>query len=438
MPLPRWLARFNRRATNHLLRPLVTRLPGWGEVVHTGRRTGREYRTPVIFFRRADRFVVALDYGPDADWVRNVLASGGCRLETQGRVLRMVRPRVVRDEPRLAAPLPVRLMLRLTRAVDFLELEQEEGGTEGTGSRDDEPGAVMRTPVAAAISAAFFLVGPGVFVGLVPWLMTGWQMRTPARWWAPLRGLGALLIATGVGVLVQAFARFVAEGRGFWERRAREPMLPPQLFRTRAFSAGNATGCLLYASLYGALFFVAQFLQTVQGYGPLGAGLRLLPWTACLFLVSPVAGALVNRLGERSLAVGGLLLQALGMAWIARIASPDLPYAALVPPLVVAGAGVSMAMPVAQNAVVGSVVKTDLGKASGTFNMLRFLGGVFGTAILVAAFATAGGFGSARAFTDGFAAAFGGAAALSLAGALAGLGLPGRRPAAAAPLTANA
>src|SRR5262249_11353242 len=116
------------------------------------------------------------------------------------------------------------------------------------------------------------------------------------------------------------------------------------------------------------------------------------PWTATLFVVAPIAGALVNRVGERSLIVFGLVLQAGGMAWIALIAAPALADATLVAPLVVAGAGVSMAMPAAQNAVLSSVAQTEIGKASGTFNMLRFLGGVSGIAIAVAVFAGSGSF----------------------------------------------
>src|SRR5450631_1036145 len=115
--------------------------------------------------------------------------------------------------------------------------------------------------------------------------------------------------------------------------------------------------------MYGVLFFLPQFLQTAQGYGPLDAGLRLLPWTAMLFVVAPVAGGLVNRIGERPLIVVGLFLQAVGMAWIGLIAIPDLAYANLAAPLVLAGAGVSMAMPAAQNAVLGAVAKADIGKA---------------------------------------------------------------------------
>src|SRR5262249_36014902 len=156
-----------------------------------------------------------------------------------------------------------------------------------------------------------------------------------------------------------------------------------------------------------------QFLQAVHGQGPLGAGLRLLPWTATLMVVAPIAGGLVNRLGERWLVVVGLLAQAVGMAWIGLIAAPDLAYPNLVAPLIVAGAGGSMAMPAIQNAVLSAVAPTEIGKASGIFNMFRFLGGVFGIAMVVAVFAATGSVDSPRAFNAGFAAAIGVTAALS-------------------------
>jgi EmrB/QacA subfamily drug resistance transporter len=206
-----------------------------------------------------------------------------------------------------------------------------------------------------------------------------------------------------------------------------EPMLPLRLFRSRAFSSGNAASFFLTASLMGAVFFMAQFQQTTLGQGPLDAGLRLLPWTATLVLVAPRAGALVDRLGERPLIVAGLLLQAIGMGWIAVIASPELAYANMIAPLIIAGAGVSMAMPAAQKAVLTAVAPTEIGKAAGSFQATRQLGGAFGVAILVAVFAAAGGYASAQAFSDGFAPAIAVSAGLSLAGALAGLAMPVRR-----------
>src|SRR6266571_1683654 len=104
MPLPRWVARFNRRVTNRLLGHLATRLTGFGVVVHTGRRSHRTYRTPVNVFVRGDLYTIALTYGRDSEWVRNVVASGGCELEMRGRTLRLSQPRIVHDEHRRPVP----------------------------------------------------------------------------------------------------------------------------------------------------------------------------------------------------------------------------------------------------------------------------------------------------------------------------------------------
>ena len=238
-----------------------------------------------------------------------------------------------------------------------------------------------------------------------------------AGWGSP----EVLLALVGGAALVAAFVA--------WELRAREPMLPMRFFRSRAFSGGNAAIFFTFASLFTGVFFFAQLLQTVLGYGPLDAGLRLIPWTATFITVAPVVGALTDRIGERPFMVGGLLLQAAGLTWVALVAGPEMTYSELVMPLVVAGVGVSMAIPSAQNSVVGSVPDEAVGKAAGANSMMRELGGVFGIALAVAVFAGAGSYASPAAFTDGFVPAIGVAAALSLAGALTGLALPGRRTA---------
>ncbi|HTC05177.1 MAG TPA: DHA2 family efflux MFS transporter permease subunit [Xanthobacteraceae bacterium] len=250
-------------------------------------------------------------------------------------------------------------------------------------------------------------------------------MRANSAGWRSLEVVSAL--AVGI-VLAIAFV--------VWELSAREPMVPMRLFRSRAFSSGLVASFLFYASMYGTLFLLPQFLQVAQGHGPFGVGLRLLPWTATMFVFAPLGGSLVNRLGERLLVVVGLVLQAIGIAWLALTATPGLAYINLVAPLILAGAGVSMAMPAAQNAVLGAVAPSEIGKASGIFNMARFLGGVFGVTVQVAVFAAIGNFGSPQAFGTGFVAAMAAAAAMSLLAALAGLWLPGRR--AAALVSANA
>jgi MFS family permease len=227
--------------------------------------------------------------------------------------------------------------------------------------------------------------------------------------------LGAVLIAA-----------FVA-----WELRTSEPMLPMGFFRSRAFSAGNAAIFLTFASLFSAVFFYAQLLQTGLGYDALGAGLRLMPWTATFITVAPVVGALVDKVGERPFMVAGLSLQATGLAWLALIAEPGMAYSQMLAPFIVGGVGVSMAIPAAQNSVLGSMDESALGKAAGANSMMRELGGVFGVAVVVAVFAGAGSFASPQAFTDGFEPAILVAAGLALLGAAAGLALPGRRAAAA-------
>jgi EmrB/QacA subfamily drug resistance transporter len=267
------------------------------------------------------------------------------------------------------------------------------------------------TGAGRSLDIAGLLLVTGAAFGIVWGLMRG-----NGAGWASL----AVVVPLAAGVaLVVAFAA--------WERRAREPMVPMRLFRSCAFSAGIASSFLFYAAMYGVVFLLPQFLQVAQGNGPLGAGLELLPWTATLFVFAPIGGALINRIGERSLIVGGLLLQAIGIAWIGLIVTPDVAFARLVMPLVLAGAGVSLAMPAAQNAILGAVAPAEIGTASGTFNMFRYLGGAFGIAILVATFAQTGGVHSPQAFNDGFAWALGVSAALSLVAAIAGMWQPARR-----------
>jgi deazaflavin-dependent oxidoreductase (nitroreductase family) len=120
--LARTISRFNKRFTNRVTRPLAPHLPTFGVVHHTGRSSGRRYETPVNVFRRGDGFVVALTYGTQSDWVRNVLAAGGCELVTRGRRYRLDDPRVEHDESRSLAPAPTRPILRLLGAADFLRL----------------------------------------------------------------------------------------------------------------------------------------------------------------------------------------------------------------------------------------------------------------------------------------------------------------------------
>ncbi|QWF84649.1 nitroreductase family deazaflavin-dependent oxidoreductase [Amycolatopsis sp. CA-230715] len=124
MVLSKRVARFNRVVTNRVGKRVAGSLPGFGIVAHRGRRSGKEYRTPVNVFRRDGAYVVALTYGPDADWVKNVLADGGCVLHTRGRAVRLYSPEVVHDESRGAMPPGVRQFLGVIAVRDFLWLAE--------------------------------------------------------------------------------------------------------------------------------------------------------------------------------------------------------------------------------------------------------------------------------------------------------------------------
>jgi deazaflavin-dependent oxidoreductase (nitroreductase family) len=137
VPLPRWLAQFNRGITNRITRPFAGWLPGFGVVIHRGRRSGRVYRTPVNIFRSGDGYVIALTYGRDRDWVNNVLAAGSCEVQTRGRTLHLTDPRIVRDENRTPVPWTVRPILKALGVTQFMELNRSDrpSGRAGAGTR---------------------------------------------------------------------------------------------------------------------------------------------------------------------------------------------------------------------------------------------------------------------------------------------------------------
>src|SRR5262249_51009772 len=240
-------------------------------------------------------------------------------------------------------------------------------------------------------------------------------VRGTAAGWGPTEVITAL--AAGAALLIAFIAR---------ELRAAQPMLPMGLFRSQPFAAGNAAIFFLWGSALGAVFFLAQFLQLALHYSPLAAGVRLMPWGAAVFAAAPIAGARIRRTGERPFLTGGLLLAAAGAAWLALAAKPDLAYWQLTVPLILTGLGFSAALPAAQSSVLSHVAPQHIGKASGTFTMLRQLGGAFGVALAVAVFAGQGSYASAQAFSAGYGPALGSCAALAVAGALAGLLAPAR------------
>ena len=172
--------------------------------------------------------------------------------------------------------------------------------------------------------------------------LTWGLVRSNSVGWSSTEVTAALILGV---VLVALFA--------VWERRAKNAMLPLALFRSRGFSTANAVSFFMYAGLFGALFLMAQFLQSALGYSPLQAGIRLLPWTATPMVIAPIAGSLADRFGNRPFMVLGLTMQALGLGWVAMIASPDVGYLQLGIALTIAGVGTSLCFPTVANAEIG-------------------------------------------------------------------------------------
>jgi EmrB/QacA subfamily drug resistance transporter len=211
-----------------------------------------------------------------------------------------------------------------------------------------------------------------------------------------------------------------------WELRTPSPMLPMRFFRDRAFAAANGASLLMYFGMFGSIFLLTQFLQTVQGHSPLGAGLRVLPWTAMPMVVAPIAGALSDRIGGRPLMAVGLGLQAVGLGWLAAVSTPTVPYTQLVIPFILSGTGMAMFFAPVANVVLSAVRPEEEGKASGTNNAIREVGGVFGVAVLASVFASYGGYGTPQSFVDGLTPAIWVGAIVVGAGALISLLIPRR------------
>jgi EmrB/QacA subfamily drug resistance transporter len=228
-----------------------------------------------------------------------------------------------------------------------------------------------------------------------------------------------------VGALVAGAvltAAFVA-----WELRTDHPMLPMRLFRNRTFTLANSASMLMSFGMFGSIFLLAQFFQTVQGYSPLGSGLRILPWTAMPMIVAPIAGALSDRLPAHRIIGTGLALQAAGLAWIAAVSTPTTPYIDLVLPFAISGVGMGMFFAPIANLVLSSVRGEEEGQASGANNAVRELGGVFGVAILASVFSQYGGYRTGTSFVHGMTpAVYVGAAVVAL-GSVAAFAIK-RRP----------
>src|SRR3954453_11220996 len=204
---------------------------------------------------------------------------------------------------------------------------------------------------------------PGVVLASVGLLGIVWGLvRGNDHGWT---SAGVLVPMVVGALLVVAFVR--------WELRAKAPMLPMRFFRDRTFALTNLASMLMFFGMFGSIFLLAHFFQTVQHYSPLQSGLRILPWTAMPIFIAPIAGAMSDRIGGQRLMTVGLTLQAAGLYWIAAVNGPDVPYADLVGPFMLSGAGMALFFAPVANVVLSSVAPEYEGKAPGANNAIREL-----------------------------------------------------------------
>jgi MFS family permease len=229
-----------------------------------------------------------------------------------------------------------------------------------------------------------------------------------------------VLACLAVGVLL--IVAFVA-----WEGRAAEPMVPLRLFQSREFALGNLTTYLLHGATFAAAFFITQEFQLARGYSPLETGVRLLPFFGTPMVVAPIAGALSDRIGRRPIMLAGLVLQAVGYLWVAARGSLATSWVELDLALLVAGVGISMALPTVPTAVLSAVAPEEMGKASGINYMAQRFGTVFALAIASAVFTAHGHLGSPASFSAGFRPALWACVTFAVLAALTAFGIRGQR-----------
>jgi len=240
-------------------------------------------------------------------------------------------------------------------------------------------------------------------------------LRSPELGW----GSSEVLVSLLLGVLL--LASFVA-----WQAVATAPMVPLSLFRSRVFSAAALTQFLMAASIFATAYVTSQYFQVSRGDSPLETGLRFLPWTMTPLLVAPIAGRLVDRLGARALATPGLLMQAVGFLWLMHEAHTQASYAEFVAPFVLAGVGISMALPAPSAAGLNAAPPALLGRAAGVVNTLQQIGQAAGVAVVTVVFEAHGSLDSPASTLAGYEPALATAAGISVLGAVAALGI--RRP----------
>jgi EmrB/QacA subfamily drug resistance transporter len=287
-------------------------------------------------------------------------------------------------------------------------------------------------------NAVFWLNVP---IGIVLLVLGRWRIREERTDTRIIDPASVLLISMGLFGVVYGLIHGNADGWGslpivaslaaggvllalfvLRQRASAVPMLDLRLFSGRPFTTANVVGFLSSFAMFGSIFFITLFVQGVWGWKPLAAGLGTMPWTGTIMLTAPVAGMLTGRLGARRVVVAGMAAQAISLLWIGTLANAGSSYVSLLPAFILGGLGMGLSFSPLSATVMAGLSAARSGEASGVYNTIRELGGVFGIAVLGAVFA-----GVVRVpthFVDGFHVALRVAAGILAAGAVISLFLP--------------
>lgn len=258
------------------------------------------------------------------------------------------------------------------------------------------------------------LIGVGLITGGVVAIVWALVRGTQSGWASPE-------IVTTLSAGAVLLVAFVA-----WENRVSQPMVPPRLFGSRPFAIGNATTFLMSGAIFAGAYLVAEEFQFARGYSPVSTGLRLLPFFGMPMIISPLAGALSDKIGRRPVMVTGLALLTAGFTWVAVRGSLATSWVELTLALLVSGIGISMALPTVPTAVLNAVAPDEMGKASGINYMAQRLGGVFAIAISTAVFTANGHLGTPASVTSGFKPALAACAGFALLATLSATAITSR------------
>jgi EmrB/QacA subfamily drug resistance transporter len=231
-------------------------------------------------------------------------------------------------------------------------------------------GVVLTVPETADPAHSRFDIPGVVLVAGALFAIVDAIIEAPGRGWT-----GPVTLGLG-GAGVAALAAFV-----WWELRTRDPLIDLRVFTSRAFSAAAGAVTVIFFALFGSLFLLTQFLQLVQGYSPLAAGVRALPFALAMAAASPVSPLLAERFGNRVIMPGGMALMGLGLADLST-AGVHTAYPLIAVAVAVMGAGMGLVMAPASNTIMTTVPAHQAGAGSAINDTIREVGGALGIAIV--------------------------------------------------------